>query len=124
MKNKNNKKSEFLKETEIEEVATPEVNENEIVEPEVNENEIVEPEVNENEEDKVESVASAIVAKCKALNVRKEANKTSNVVCVIYAGTEVTVDLEKSTDEFYKVYTSSNTTLVEGYCVKEFIEIR
>lgn len=66
----------------------------------------------------------AMVTKCSRLNVRKEADKNSKVVCVIANGDEVTVDLDTSTEDFYKVHTIVNDVLVEGYCVKEFIEIK
>lgn len=66
----------------------------------------------------------AIVTKCSRLNVRKEADKNSKVVCVIANGNEVTVDLDASTEDFYKVHTVVNDVLVEGYCAKEFIEIK
>ena len=66
----------------------------------------------------------AMVTNCTRLNVRKEANKNSKVVCVIANGNEVAVDLDASTEDFYKVHTVVNDVLVEGYCVKEFIEIK
>lgn len=66
----------------------------------------------------------AMVTNCTRLNVRKEANKNSKVVCVIANGNEVAVDLDASTEDFYKVHTVINDVLVEGYCVKEFIEIK
>ena len=66
----------------------------------------------------------ATVVNCTKLNVRKEAAKDSEVVCVIAKDTELTVDLDASTDTFYKVYTNNKEVLVEGYCVKEFISIK
>ena len=66
----------------------------------------------------------ATVVNCTKLNVRKAADKNSEVVCVIDKGTELTVDVDNSTDNFYKVYTICKDVLVEGYCVKEFISIK
>ena len=63
----------------------------------------------------------AIVTNCTKLNVRKEAKKDAEVVCIINKGTELAVDLYTSTEDFYKV---SNSNGVEGYCVKDFIEIK
>jgi len=63
-----------------------------------------------------------IVTGCKRLNVRKESNKESDVVCIIDEGAEVVIDSKSSTTEdFYKVTTSNG---VEGYCMKKFITIK
>lgn len=62
-----------------------------------------------------------IVINCVKLNVRKNADKDSEVLCVIEKDAEVIIDLENSTDEFYKVCTSSG---VEGYCMIKYIEIK
>lgn len=62
------------------------------------------------------------VVTCKLLNVRKEPNRSKNVLCIIDENNEVTIDLTASTnEEFYKVTTASG---VEGYCMKKFIKIR
>ena len=61
---------------------------------------------------------------CEKLNVRKEPSKTAEVVCVMDEDTEFTVCLEESTKDFFKVYTSVNDVLYEGYCVKEYIYIK
>ena len=65
----------------------------------------------------------ALVAKCTKLNVRKEPSKNAPVICVIAKDNEITVNIDESTDDFYKIYTESKDVLVEGYCVKEFISI-
>lgn len=61
-----------------------------------------------------------VVEGCVRLNVRKEANKTADVVRVINKGDSVMVDLEKSTEDFYKIFTLD----FDGYCVKDFIKIK
>ena len=66
------------------------------------------------------AVAPAVISGCAKINVRKEASKTAAIVCVIEEGTEVQVDLENSTEDFYKV-SMSNT---EGYCMKQFVSIK
>lgn len=71
-----------------------------------------------------DEIKDAIVTGCKLLNVRKEASKTAEVVCVVADNTELTVNITKSTDDFYKVYTTNNDVLVEGYCAKNFIKIK
>lgn len=59
--------------------------------------------------------------KFSKLNVRKHADVNSDVVWSITNGTEVEIDMSKSTDKFYKVSLTNGT---EGYCVKDFIEIK
>ena len=57
---------------------------------------------------------------CKKLNVRKEPDTEADVVCVVPEGTEVIVDEEESTVDFYKVCTSAG---IEGFCMKKFISV-
>lgn len=78
----------------------------------------------ENEEGNSGAITPAVVANCTKLNVRDAADKDANVVCVIAEGTELTVDVDNSTEEFYKVYTQAGEILVEGYCMKKFINLK
>lgn len=78
----------------------------------------------ENNEDNSGTNLLAVVVNCTKLNVRKEARKDADVDCVIAKGNKVTVDLDASTEDFYKIHTVVNDVLVEGYCVKDFIEIK
>lgn len=64
---------------------------------------------------------TGIVVNCIKLNVRKEPDKTSNIIQIIDALTEVRVIMKDSTYNFYKVILSSG---VEGYCMKKFIELK
>ena len=77
-----------------------------------------------NEEENSEVIVSAVVANCKKLNVRDAADKDANVICVVAEGTELTVDVDNSTENFYKVYLETGENIIEGYCVKEFINIK
>lgn len=62
-----------------------------------------------------------VVTGCKSLNIRTEpAKKSNNVVCVVDTETVVIIDLEDSTDEWYKVFTEAGA---EGFCMKEFVKI-
>ena len=92
---------------------------------EVVENVEVKEEVVENTEAKeeVKEVIKpiGIVTGCARLYVRKEANAESKFLCIINQNTEVVIDTEKSTEDFYKVCTSAG---VEGYCMKKFISIK
>lgn len=82
-------------------------------------------EIEENTEPPViteKKLVRGIVVNCFSLNVRKRPRTDpNNVITVIPVSTEVEIDLEKSNDEFYKVYTSAG---IEGYCMKKFIAIR
>lgn len=62
-----------------------------------------------------------IVVGCEKLNVRKEADKKSEPLCVINKNEEVKINLTESTTYFYKVQTSSG---IEGYCMKEYINVK
>ena len=75
----------------------------------------------ENNEDNSGTNLLAVVVNCAKLNVRKEAAKDSEIVCIIAKGDELAVDLDASTEDFYKINTSNG---IEGYCVKDFIEIK
>lgn len=74
-------------------------------------------------QENVEESASIIgfVDNCERLRVRKESNVDSEELCIINKLSEVVIDLDNSTDEFYKVKTSEG---VEGYCMKKFITIK
>ena len=141
MGNKNNAKfseNTEMNETATEPVTTPVVEENkeeevittpeEVTEPvtEVETEPVTEVETEPEtipEEDIVVGVVGTVV-KCTRLNVRKEANKDAKVTCVVANGTELTVDMDASTDTFYKVHGICKEVLFEGYCVKDFIEIK
>ena len=61
-----------------------------------------------------------IVHNCLTLNIREEPEKDAGVVCSISCLTEVMVDENESTDEFYKICTASG---IEGYCMKKYISV-
>ena len=60
------------------------------------------------------------VTECVKLNVREAASKDSNVLCEIILNSKVIIDKENSTDDFYKVTTETG---VEGYCMKQYINV-
>lgn len=62
-----------------------------------------------------------IVEYCVRLNVRENPNPGSNVVSIVDAGKELMLILDESTNDWYKVCTTSG---VEGYCMKEYISIK
>lgn len=61
-----------------------------------------------------------VVTECVKLNVRKEPVADAEILTTIPLGAEVQVDIFESTEDFYKVCTGAG---VEGYCVKDYINI-
>lgn len=74
--------------------------------------------VQETEEDNDEIIG--VVADCAKLNVREEANAEASVLTTLAKGAKVKVDFFESTNDFYKVCTEAG---VEGYCMKDYINI-
>lgn len=62
-----------------------------------------------------------VVTDCLRLNVRKEPEGDAPVVAVIDCLSQVTVDLEASTELFCKVRTPDG---IEGFCMKKYIQLR
>lgn len=69
----------------------------------------------------IKNFTSGTVTECVRLNIRKTASPDGEVVAIIDFLTEVAVDLEASTDNFYKVCTTSG---VEGFCMKNYIALK
>lgn len=61
-----------------------------------------------------------VVANCKLLNVREAPDKNSEILTTIGQGDEIMIDIDASTDDFYSVCTETG---VEGYCMRQFIEV-
>ena len=73
---------------------------------------VIEPEISEPIE--------GFVSGCERLNVREEPKIDAAVVCIINKDASVIIDVDDSTDSFYKVCTEAGA---EGYCKKDFITI-
>lgn len=59
---------------------------------------------------------------CTRLNVRKDPHiVVNNVIGILKENDEVLIDLSKSEDIWYKISTVSG---VNGYCLKEFIDLK
>lgn len=69
----------------------------------------------------MKNFAFGVVTECVRLNVRKTPDPDGEVVSIIDCLTDVVVDLEDSTDEFYKISTAAG---VEGFCMKKYIALR
>ena len=61
------------------------------------------------------------VVNCLRLHVHEEPNLDSEIVCKIRYLSEVEVDFDNSTENYYKIYTKM---WAEGYCEKELITLR
>lgn len=63
---------------------------------------------------------TGVVTDCLRLNVRMEPHAKAEVVAEIDVATDLMIDEEHSTDEFYKVTTAAG---IEGYCMKKYVTI-
>lgn len=63
---------------------------------------------------------TGIVVGCKRLNVREAPEPGSAILVVIPAQSEVMVEADASTDEFYKICTAAG---IQGFCMKEYIAL-
>lgn len=61
-----------------------------------------------------------LVSDCVNLRIRKEPDDKADVLGTIPVDTEVVIDEEESTDEFYKICTDSG---LEGFCMRQFITV-
>ena len=64
------------------------------------------------------AVATGVVANCAKLNVRSKPSTNGDVVTVLNAGDEISIDVDKSTDEWLKIRTIAG---VKGYCMRKFV---
>lgn len=60
-------------------------------------------------------------ADCLRLHIHIEPDINSEIVCKVRYLTEVMIDLDNSTKDFYKVYTAIGA---EGFCQKELVTIK
>lgn len=72
-------------------------------------------------EEPIREVTIGFVVSAKKLRVRKQANKEAEIICLLNEGDEVEIIREKSTHKFYRVVLTSG---IEGFCLKEFIELK
>lgn len=62
-----------------------------------------------------------VITGCQSLNIRTNPSIEAMVLCRETALSEVIINLNKSTDEWYNVCT---VTGVEGFCMKKFITVK
>ena len=114
-----NETMEQLEETinEVEELTNEIEETTEEVTEEVTEPEVIVPSIENNVEN---NEVIGKISGFKKLYVRKEASKDSEPVGIVTDKDDLSIDVARSTDDFYKVITSNG---LEGYCVKEFVKI-
>lgn len=62
-----------------------------------------------------------VVVGCGKLNIRKEPNVSGEIVYEALFKSELIIDVDKSTDEWFSVCTAAG---IEGFCMKKFVEIK
>lgn len=72
------------------------------------------------DEDEVYETVGRVSDLTTYVQIFEKPTSSSKVIGGVRSGSEVVVDLTETTNLYYKVYTVSG---VEGYCVKELIEI-
>ena len=102
---------------EIEETTNETEETTEEVTEEVTEPEVIVPSIENNVEN---NEVIGKISGFEKLYVRKEASKDSEPVGIVTDKDDLSIDVARSTDDFYKVITSNG---LEGYCVKEFVKI-
>lgn len=60
------------------------------------------------------------VVNCSKLNIRQCPNLFANVLGCLDKDTEIEIDEDKSTNDFYAICTPAG---MEGFCLKKFVEI-
>lgn len=61
-----------------------------------------------------------VVTDCRECSIYAYPKLGTEIICKIPAFTEVEIDEDLSTDNFYKIYTE---TSIEGYCAKKYIAV-
>ena len=78
-----------------------------------------EPEV-ELEAEVINPIKIGTVANCEIVNFREQPSMSAKVLSVLKKGGNLTVDISRSTSDFYYVILPSG---VEGWIKKEFVEV-
>lgn len=60
------------------------------------------------------------VVNCSRLHIYSTPDLESEIICTIHHSTEIVIDLDSSTEDFYKIYTAIGA---EGFCQKDLITI-
>lgn len=63
---------------------------------------------------------TGVVANCVKLNVRDNPRADADVVCVLNVNSEMEIDMNKSTSEWFRISTAAG---VDGYCMRKFVKV-
>ena len=58
---------------------------------------------------------------CTKLNIRSEPSLDGEIICTVPVSTEVEIDSEKSTNDWFYIYTNTG---IEGFCMKKYIRVK
>ena len=75
-----------------------------------------------NEEHVEPKFVEGVVANCIALNIRKNPSMDADAIYVADAGCRVTIDLEHSVADWYRVVKIFDEE-VHGFCIKKFMTL-
>lgn len=64
---------------------------------------------------------TGFVTNCSKLNVRVNPDVTAEVVCILDSATEVVINLDNSTNEWFSICTAAG---VEGFCMRKFVNAK
>lgn len=64
---------------------------------------------------------TGVVTNCEILNIRKTPSIKSERLGFITEGSEVIIDVERSVEGWYAVYTETG---MEGYCMSTFVTVK
>lgn len=67
----------------------------------------------------IPKTVDGVVVNCVKLNVRAEANIDADILCVLNVMSEIKINVEKSTRDWFYVCTATG---VEGYCMRKFVD--
>lgn len=67
-------------------------------------------------------IVTGTVANCAKLNIRVAPVAGAEVVTIVESGTKVSINVAKSTDEWFSVSVDNGTDGFNGYCMKKFVE--
>lgn len=70
---------------------------------------------------KEDVLLTAVVTNCFRLNIRKEPDKSADIVTVVDILTQLKVDEKQSTDNWYYVLDGNGNS---GYCMKQYVSIK
>lgn len=99
----------------------PQVEEVEVAQPVIEEPvEDAEPVVEESVAPPAPAPVTGVVVDCVRLNVRSAPSTNATARCAIDCGSKVTIDMDKSKNDWYSVCTEAGVT---GFCMKKYVEI-